>query len=440
MNNPKSASKVPNQTPPSSSIYLTMEDLGLRLDQDQISLVENIPRNIAGVEKSININPPQVPVIEVPRGGASDNSELQTQVSDFLQNAASPEDMRQIAAIIASAKATHEPIASRTTHVDSGYAPSPQLAGVTFRSSSDSEGDPNNVENYGGQSQNVRPGKIQKRSDFFSSSSEEEETLNRAKDESWPHPLAKLIGQNGCSSQIISEAREDRELVTHHRDFVRERTKNLRRACFPTSRVGWHNGLLAIRLAQIQELLGKSVLAGSKTLAFKAILNLSEVENIPVVDISQAKRWISNERKLHVTLSKMIKDCSNAADHESNIARVVEKDGYWTVAAFEGSAEFNSAFKRHLEYVKRESSKETSGSRSSASNFINGHFKGTAPSFRGVEDKRKMTRAFSGGRHYRELRPALQNFRPKEGPSVQRPCAVCKSPDHWVNMCPHRGK
>eukprot|EP00094_Tigriopus_californicus_P011648 TCALIF_11253-PA protein Name:"Protein of unknown function" AED:0.16 eAED:0.16 QI:0/0.5/0/1/1/1/3/0/403 len=403
MNNPKSASKVPNQTPPSSSIYLTMEDLGLRLDQDQISLVENIPRNIAGVEKSININPPQVPVIEVPRGGASDNSELQTQVSDFLQNAASPEDMRQIAAIIASAKATHEPIASRTTHVDSGYAPSPQLAGVT-------------------------------------SSSEEEETLNRAKDESWPHPLAKLIGQNGCSSQIISEAREDRELVTHHRDFVRERTKNLRRACFPTSRVGWHNGLLAIRLAQIQELLGKSVLAGSKTLAFKAILNLSEVENIPVVDISQAKRWISNERKLHVTLSKMIKDCSNAADHESNIARVVEKDGYWTVAAFEGSAEFNSAFKRHLEYVKRESSKETSGSRSSASNFINGHFKGTAPSFRGVEDKRKMTRAFSGGRHYRELRPALQNFRPKEGPSVQRPCAVCKSPDHWVNMCPHRGK
>eukprot|EP00094_Tigriopus_californicus_P005389 TCALIF_05196-PA protein Name:"Protein of unknown function" AED:0.05 eAED:0.05 QI:0/0.5/0/1/0/0/3/0/160 len=73
-------------------------------------------------------------------------------------------------------------------------------------------------------------------SDYTSSSSDAEQNSGRAKDDGWPHPLAKLIGQGGGASNYFKESREGREMVTQNRDFVRDHTKNLRRSIFPTSR------------------------------------------------------------------------------------------------------------------------------------------------------------------------------------------------------------
>lgn len=223
------------------------------------------------------------------------------------------------------------------------------------------------------------------------------------------------------------------ELVTQHRDFVRDRTKGLKRSCFPTHRVGWHNGLLAIQLANIVNMLQKSVLADTKAQAYKSILDLGfSDDNVPLVDVARAKLWIKEERKQHERLILLVKECAKAADHEANIARIVEKDGFATVSAFEGSAEFDAEFKKHLEYVRKEA-KKNHGFKTMAQT--------QAKQDKGMHYRSRYyeSRLGHGQRNTKDVRHQPQ-LRPKGGPSPARPCNYCKSSEHWVQHCPLRGK
>lgn len=277
-------------------------------------------------------------------------------------------------------------------------------------------------------------------SDVSRSSTDEEVKQKRTKNDSWPHPLAKLVGHQGCGNDFFKSSKEGRELLTQHRDFLRERTRNLKKACFPTNRVGWHNGLLAIQLSQIKDMLRSSVLSKTKSEAYEAILDLSIVDGIQAIDVERAKSWIKNSLKTYATIEKLVDECAKAVEHEANIARVVEKDGFQTVAAFEGSAEFEADFKQHLEYVRREVKKKGNGGKLASLTPRENRDKFVRSRTRGFDAKSPFNYGFGSSEFHKSGRYHTSLVRAKAKPSAERPCAWCKSPDHWVNQCPYKGK
>lgn len=197
---------------------------------------------------------------------------------------------------------------------------------------------------------------------------------------------------------------------------------------------------MAIQLGKIRDVVQSSVLSKGKNEAYQEILDASTMNGMDVIDIQRAKIWIKNEVKQNAKLLRLVTDGFKAAEHEASIARIVEKDGFATVSAFEGTAEFNSEFKRHLEYVRREAKKSSSAAKvpyHSAQTIRASHLKSKG------RDRRTLpfnANSMPGRQYTSGFKPYFGQLRPKPGPSAARPCNICKGPDHWAEHCPNRAK
>jgi hypothetical protein len=237
-------------------------------------------------------------------------------------------------------------------------------------------------------------------------------------------------------------------IIAENRDTVREDTRNFRKQVFANWRVAWHNSLLSIHLAPLMDQLDLSHLSRSKSDARKRILAMEEENGIQYVDVHVAKAWIDAERKIHAQNVKLVSECVAATKHEMQVARIVEKGGYDILGTYEGTAELESDYKKHWDYVLKEVGKTASaaprGGRG-GNRGARGRGYGGGGGGRGRGGGGPPRGGYGG---YQP--PYVQNDPPRaaaarpadqattSGPSARRPCAICKSPDHWADKCPNK--
>jgi hypothetical protein len=199
---------------------------------------------------------------------------------------------------------------------------------------------------------------------------------------------------------------------------------------------------MTVQLTNLLKAMDLSDLNRSKSDARRKILALeTSSDGLQLVDVDKAKRWIDSARRNHEKMQQIVIEALSATVHETKIARIVEKEGWEVVGTYEGSADLDEVYKKHLEYVKKEIVK-------TAAAAPRGGKGGQQPRGRGGNARGARGRGGGAPRGGGYQAADTQRAPPAaaapayparpNGPSAKRPCAICKAPDHWSDSCPHK--